>query len=51
LVDRGFEELVASEGGDSELRFHSVAQGHEFFDFCDDALLFGEGWERYSDRA
>ncbi len=32
--------------GGGELSFELVAEGHEFVHFGDDALLFGEGWER-----
>ena len=28
-----------------EARFQPVAQGHQFIDFGDDAVLLGEGWE------
>ena len=28
-----------------EARFQLFAEGHEFIDFGDDAVLFGAGWE------
>ena len=42
----GFEESAAFGLGGGELRFKPVAQGHEFIDFGDDAILFGERWDR-----
>ena len=42
----GFEEAAAFGLGGGELRFQPVAQGHQLVRFGDDALLFGEGWER-----
>ena len=35
-------------GGDAVglLLFQLVAQGHQFIDFGDDAVLFGKGWDR-----
>ena len=32
--------------GGSENGFELVAKGHQLIDFGDDAVLFGEGWER-----
>ncbi len=46
LVQDGFEEAAAFGLGGGELRFQPVAEGHQFIDFGDDAVLFGEGWER-----
>ena len=44
-MEDGFEEVTAFGVGGGELRFQPVAQGHQFIDFGDDALLFREGWE------
>jgi len=40
-----FEEAAAFGLGGGELRFQPFAQGQQFFDFGDDAVLFGEWWE------
>ncbi len=46
-MEQGFEEAAAFDLGDGELRFQPVAQGHQFVNFGDDAILFGEGWEEH----
>jgi hypothetical protein len=38
-VEDGFEEAAAVGVGGGELRFELVAEGHQFIDFGDDALL------------
>ena len=43
FVQDGFEEAAAFGLGDAELGFQPVAQGHQFFDFGDDAVVFNEG--------
>lgn len=45
-MQNGFEKAAAFGLGAGELRFQSVAEGHQIIDFGDDALLFGEGRER-----
>ena len=42
FVKNGFEEAAAFGLGGGELRFQPVAQSHQFFDFGNDALLFGK---------
>ena len=42
----GFEEAAAFGLGGGELRFQPVAQGHQFFDLGDDAMLFFDRRER-----
>lgn len=39
----GFKQAAALGLGDGELDFQAVAEGHQLFDFGDDAALFGEG--------
>ena len=46
----GFEETAAFGLGGGELCFQPVAEGHQFIDFGDDAVLFFEGWERDFER-
>ena len=43
FVEGGFERGAAGVGGVGEAGFQFVAEGHEFIDFGDDALLLGEG--------
>ena len=38
-----FKKSAAFDLDGGELRFEPVAQGHQFFDFGDDAVLFVEG--------
>ena len=45
FLQDGFEEAAAFGLGGGELRFQPVAQGHQFVDFGDDAVLFGERWK------
>ena len=45
MVQRNFEEAAAFGLGGCELRFQSVAQGHQFINFGDNAVLFGKGRE------
>ena len=45
-MEKGVEEAASFGLGGSELGFQLVAEGHEFFDFGDDAVLFGEGRQR-----
>lgn len=45
-MQHGFEQAAAFGLGGGELRFQTVAQSHQFIHFGDDAMLFGEGWER-----
>ena len=49
-MQNGFEEAAAFGLGGGELRFQPVAQGHQFVYFCDDSVLFGEGWKGDSQR-
>ena len=42
---RGGEALLPGAGL-GEVGLEAVAEGHQFVDFGDDAVLFGEGWER-----
>ena len=42
-MEGGFERGAAGVGGVGEAGFQFVAEGHEFIDFGDDALLLGEG--------
>ena len=43
IVQHGFEEAVAVGAGGGELQFQLVAEGHQFIDFGDDAMLFFYG--------
>jgi len=43
--EEGVEEIVGFGLGGGELGFQLVAEGHEFFDFGNDAVWFGEGWQ------
>ncbi len=45
LVQEGVEEAVAGFVAVGKAGFQAVAQGHQFIDLGDDAVLFGEGWE------
>ena len=44
-MEDSFEESAAVGVGGGELRVELVAEGHEFIDLGDDAVLFGEGRE------
>ena len=44
LFDDGVGELGLDGLGVLEAGHEGVAEGHEFTDFCDDAVLFGERW-------
>ena len=44
FVEEGVEEVARGGLGGGELGFEAVAEGHKLFDFGDDAVLFGEGW-------
>ena len=44
-MEDSFEEAAAFGLGGGELRFQPVAEGHQFIDFGDDTMLFGEGWK------
>jgi hypothetical protein len=46
LVEDGFEEAAAFDLSRVELLFQPVAQRHQLFDLGDDAVLFGERWQR-----
>ena len=37
-------QAVAAKFAFLQCGFELVAQGHQFIDFGDDAVLFGEGW-------
>ena len=41
-MEEGFHEFFAFGLSGGELDFKLVAQGHQFIDFGDDAVLFGE---------
>jgi hypothetical protein len=43
-MQNSFEETAAFGLSGSELRFQPIAHGHQFIDFEDDAVLFGERW-------
>ena len=45
-MEGGFEEAAGLGLGGGELGFQAVAEGHQFIDFGDDAVLFGEWWDR-----
>ncbi len=45
LFDDGVGEVGLGGLGVFDPRLEGVAQGHEFIDFGDDAVLFGEGWQ------
>jgi hypothetical protein len=47
FVEDGFEQPVAFGPGGGELHFQPVAHRHQFIYFRHDAVLFGEGRERY----
>lgn len=55
LVKHGIEQSAAFGLGRRELRFQSVAKGHQLIHLGYDAILFGEGWKgdqhhfKYSD--
>ena len=40
-MERSFEEAAAVGLGGGELGFQPIAEGHQFLDFGDDAVLFG----------
>ncbi len=42
FVENRFEEAAAFGLRSSKLRFQPAAQSHEFIDFGNDAVLFGE---------
>ena len=44
-MEDSFEEAAAFGLGGGELRFQPVAEGHQFIDFGDDAVLFGKWWK------
>lgn len=50
MEDR-IEQAAAGGGGGIETRLQPVAQGHQFIDFGDDAVLFSEGWEGHKHAA
>ena len=47
FAECGFEEAGAGGRGGGEAGFELVAEGHEFGDLGDDAVLLGEGWDGY----
>ncbi len=44
-AEQGFDQGLVGFDAVGLLLFQLVAQGHEFIDFGDDAVLFGERWE------
>jgi hypothetical protein len=48
LLDNGFSELATGFAGLAQTFFELVAEGHEFIDFLDDAVLFLQrrGWDK-----
>lgn len=42
----GVEQFRGGGAGDGELRFQRVHDRHQLIHFCNDAALFGEGWNR-----
>lgn len=47
LLDDSVGEVDLGGFGVGEARLEGVAQGHEFVDLGDDAVLFGKRWERH----
>ena len=45
-AEQGFDEPGVRAFRVRLLRLQPVAKRHQFIDFGDDAVLFGEGWER-----
>lgn len=45
-----FKQAAATGLGGIELRVELVAEGHPFIELGDDAVLLGEGRERYQNR-
>jgi len=46
ITQHGFEQAAAVGLGAGEVGFQLVAEGHEFIDFGDDAVLFGKRRQR-----
>lgn len=44
-MQNGFEETTAFGLGGGELGFQSITKRHQFFDFGNDAMLFGKRWD------
>jgi hypothetical protein len=47
--EQGVEQAAAGAGRRGEVRLQPVTQRHQRIDLGDDAVLFGEGWERKGD--
>ena len=45
-AEQGVDQPRMRRVGVRLFRPQPVAEGHQFIDFGDDAVLFGEGWER-----
>ena len=50
MVEGGFEETAGLDFGRGELGFQAVAEGYQFSDFGDDAVLLGERTEPHRER-
>lgn len=46
-MKQGFEKTAAGIRSLTEALLQLIAQGREFIDFSDDAVLLSEGWQRY----
>jgi len=43
-AEQGVDELGMCRLASADFLLQVVAEGHQFIDFGDDAVLFGEGW-------